>query len=71
MRIELDDPVHADALVRFLRERQCIAYVVDAPNMIEVISVHSVGSQEADEIRARLNSWRLQNPEVEFRVLED
>lgn len=71
MRIELDDPAHADALVRFLRERECIAYVIDTPTAIEVIRPHSVGSQEADEIRARLDSWRLQNPEVVFRVLED
>jgi len=71
VRIELDDPMHADALVRFLRERECIAYVVDTPTTVEVIRARSVGSQEADEIRARLNSWRLQNPEVEFRVLED
>jgi hypothetical protein len=71
MRIELDDPALAASLVSFLRERECIAYVVDNPNTIEVIRAYSVGSQEADEIRSRLNSWRRQNPEGEFRVVED
>ena len=71
MRIALDDPVHADALVRFLRERECIAYFAEELSTVEVIRPHSFGSQEADEIRSRLNSWRLQNPHVGFRVLED
>ena len=70
MRMKLDDPVHAAALVRFLRERECIAYVVDTPTTIEVIRAHSAGSQEAEEIRSRLITWRLQNPDVGFRVTD-
>lgn len=70
MRIELDDELHATALVRFLRERECIAYVAEDQKTVEVIRPHSFGSQEADEIGSRLNSWRLQHPEVVFRVLD-
>ena len=70
MRIELDHPMHAAALVRFLRERECNAYVVDTPTTIEVIQAHSVGSQEAEEIRSRLITWRLQNPDVGIRVTD-
>jgi hypothetical protein len=70
MRIELDDPAHAAALVRFLRERECIAYIADDPLTVEAIRPHSFGPQEADEIRTRLSTWRIQNPDVEFRVTD-
>jgi hypothetical protein len=71
VRIELHDEVHASALVRFFRERECIAYVAGDPKTVEVIRPHAFGPQEADEIRSRLGSWRLQHPEVEFRVLDE
>jgi hypothetical protein len=70
MRIELDDPVQATALVRFLRERECIAHVADDSSTVEAIRLLSFGQREEDEIRSRLSTWRIQNPEVDFRVTD-
>jgi hypothetical protein len=51
MRIELDDQSYVADLVRFLRERRCLAYVPGKRGTIEVIRTLSFGKQEADEIR--------------------
>jgi hypothetical protein len=68
LRIELDDPSHAPALLQFLRQRNCIAYFLDDIETIEVIRPHAFGQQEAEEIASILKTWRSKHPEIGFTL---
>jgi hypothetical protein len=68
MRIELDDPSYVTGLVSFLRERSCIAYVLDDQTTIEVIRPSSFGLQEIQEIGAILRTWQIKNPEIRLSI---
>jgi len=70
MRLRPDDPSYVSALVSFLRERSCVAYVLDDQVTIEVIRPHSFGQQEIDEIAAILRTWQTKSPEARFAIMD-
>jgi hypothetical protein len=70
LRIELDNPSHAPVLLKFLRDRECIAYFLEDMETIEVIRPHSFGHQEVKEIEAILKTWTMKNPDIGFSVSE-
>jgi hypothetical protein len=70
MRLRVDDPSYVSALVSFLRERSCIAYVLDDQTTIEVIRPHSFGQREVDEIGAILRTWQMKLPGARFAITE-
>lgn len=68
MRIELEDPSYVAGLVSFLRERSCIAYVLEDLQTIEVLRPHAFGSEEAQEVGAILRTWQIKNPEARLSI---
>jgi hypothetical protein len=68
LRISLDNPSQAPVLLQFLRERECIAYVLEDMETIEVIRPHAFDRQEVAEIEAILKTWRTKNPDIGFSV---
>jgi hypothetical protein len=70
MRIELDDPSRAPELLHFLRERGCIAYVLDDTTTIEVIEPESSSTHEMNRLDPILKTWRTRHPEIGFTLTE-
>jgi hypothetical protein len=68
MRIELEDPSYVAGLVSFLRERSCIAYVLDDQSTIEVLRPGAFGLRETQEIGAILRTWQIKNPEARLSI---
>jgi hypothetical protein len=71
VRIELDDQAYVGDLLRFLRERGCIAYVPGDGTTIEVIRPRSFGDQESHEIRQLAQEWQtMRRPEIVLRFFD-
>jgi hypothetical protein len=70
MRIAVEDQSYVSDLVRFLRERGCMAYVPGDGTTIEVIRPRSF-DQETHEIRQLAQAWRtVRAPEVALRFVD-
>jgi hypothetical protein len=63
-KVRLADPDHVLDLLRYLREREYIAYVVDDLQTIEVIGSQECGAEEAVAIRALLDAWLANRRDV-------
>jgi hypothetical protein len=68
MKVRLSDPGLVGDLLRFLRERGCIAYVVDDFQTIEVVRPHAVGAAEEAEVRSLVQEWQLANPGAAVQI---
>ena len=70
MRIDLTDREHVVDLLRFLRERGCIAYVLEGAEAIEVLRPHAFGKQEVSEVDELLACWLVAHPEADASLKE-
>ena len=71
MQITLDDPSRAPELLQFLRERGCIAYVLDDTTTIEVIEPESPSTHEINRLEPILKTWRAKHPEIGFTLIDE
>jgi hypothetical protein len=69
MRIELENPTDFPDVLRFLRERGCIAYAVDATTL-EIIRPRSLGRHESDDILVVMEEYQSWRPQSAFRVTD-
>ena len=70
MRIRLDNPQAARALVRFLRGREYLA-VARPEGVVEAVPINST-TEGNDRLRTLrdLEDWRAEHPEIEATPLE-
>jgi hypothetical protein len=72
MRIRVTDPVGLSELLRYLRARGCIAYVVSEQlDTLEVLLPHVFGRQESETIAELVALWQAEHRDVRVETLPE
>jgi hypothetical protein len=68
MKVRLEDDGLTGQLLAFLRDQGCIAYYESASCAIEAIAPHLFGEDEAEMIRALVERWQSEWPDVTIEI---